>query len=157
MDPPEHRLSGQLSSCHQPGTGNTSATDFQPIGMLFRVLRNFLENGFAIGLRAPAPIPLRLAGIEHQPRHIVTAALSSTGDFVWPEPVSTPIAQLAQGHTAAHPTTKVAEGWPLGRAHLFQEQRRQIPRMQTVTDLAALSVESEVLQRLLPFVAVDPE
>src|SRR3954453_10191313 len=157
MDPPEHPRSGQLSSCHRPGTGGGLASDFQPIGMLFRVLRNFLEDGFAIGLRAPAPIPLRLRGIEHQPRHIVTAALSSTGNLVWPEPVSTPIAQLPQGHTAAHPTTKVAEGWPLGRAHLFQEQRRQIPRMQTVTDLAALSVESKVLQRLFPFVALNPE
>src|SRR5947208_197167 len=107
MDPPEHPLRGELSSCHPRSAGEGSATDSQPVRMLFCVYRNFLENGVAIRLRPPPPVPRSLTRIEHQPRHVERAALLCPRDFVCSEPIRTPVAQLPQRHTAADAAAEI--------------------------------------------------
>src|SRR5882762_1409085 len=114
--------------------------------MFFRVLGYLLEDSFQGSLDLPMPFFRRLCCIEHHPWNIERTRIRISGNFPWAKPRRAPCAQLRQRRAVCRTAAKIADSILVGwRIHLPTQNRHQIARMQAITNLMTLAVESDVL------------
>src|SRR5262245_10262892 len=110
------------------------------------VLRYFVEDSSHRRLDLPMPFFYRPRGIEHHPWNVKRARIRVGSNFPWTKTLRAPCAQLRQGHAVYHAAAKITDSilvrW---RIHLLTQNRHQIARMQAITNLMTLAIESDVV------------
>src|SRR5262249_23199145 len=82
----------------------------------------------------------------------------SLTDFRMAKPRGSPVGQLCERHAVCDSSAHIENGTGFFRAaHLHQDERGEIPRVQTIPYLVAGTSEPNVFQRPLPFARVKPE
>src|SRR5215813_13519834 len=126
--------------------------------MLFSFSRDLLENVVKRGRRPPVPDLGGAVSVEDQPRHVVEAVLEPTADVVRSEASGTPAGQLPERHGMVAAAGDIYDPpvFAAGR-HLLEQQRGEVPRMQTIPHLMSGAVEADEGQRPSVAIGMEPE
>ena len=120
---------------------------------------DFLKDGDGRRLRLPGPKAVGFRAVEYHPRQIERARRRIGADRVRAEFGVTPRGELTQRHRGAGAAGDVSETirrGEFGRGELLDEQRHEIARVEAIADLVAVAAETDVLERAVAQVRVEP-
>src|SRR5215472_15762578 len=126
--------------------------------MLFSFAGDLFENVVKRGRRPPVPDLGGAVSVEDQPWHVVEAVHQPTADVVRSEASGTPAGQLPERHGMVTAATDIHDP-PVFAAgsHLLEQQRGEVPRMQTIPYLMSRAAEADEGQRPLVAISMEPE